>query len=73
MDTYEERIACIKESLTRNVDLRELTMMTNKGVELHFEIEMELSNQTIPPLRGEIDPRTVEKLQTYREEMTLLL
>ena len=29
--------------------------------------------QTIPPLQGEVDEQTVTKLQSYKEEMTLLL
>ena len=62
-----------KESLTQNVDMHNLTTMTNKGVGLYVEIETELFTQTIPPLQGEIDARTVAKLQSYKEEMTLLL
>ena len=65
MNTYDERIAHIKEILARSIDLHQLTIITNKCVELHFEIEMELSNQAIPPLRGELDPRILENLQLY--------
>ena len=73
MNNYDERIVRIREGLTQELDMYELTVMTNKGVGLYVEIETDLFTQTIPPLRGEIDERTVAKLQSYKEEMTLFL
>ena len=73
MNNYDERIVRIREGLTQELDMYELTVMTNKGVGLYVEIETDLFTQAIPPLRGEIDERTVAKLQSYKEEMTLFL
>ena len=73
MNNYDERITHIKESLVQELDMYELTVVTNKGVGLYVEIETDSFTQTIPPLRGEIDEQAVAKLQSYKEEMTLLL
>ena len=73
MNNYDERITHIKEGLVQELDLYNLTMITNEGVGLYIEIETDLFTQTTPPLRGEINERTVAKLQSYKEETTLLL
>ena len=53
----------------------ELTLVSNKCVELQFEVKMELSNYEIPSLRRETESKELEKmqLQLHKEEMTLLL
>ena len=51
MNTYEERINYIGETLAPDVDLHELTELTNESMGLHFEIEMELLDQEVPPSR----------------------
>ena len=35
MNNYDERIARIKQGLTQELDIRELTVMTNEGVGLY--------------------------------------
>ena len=75
MNTYGERTSVIKETLTSNIDLHELAIVTNKCIELQFEIKLELSNHEIPSLRGETESQRLEKmqLQLQKEEITLLL
>ena len=34
---------------------------------------MELLNQEVPPLRGDIDSETLNRLRSYKEEMILLI
>ena len=42
MNIYSEKISEIKETLANNIDVYELTLVTNKCVELQFEVKMEL-------------------------------
>ena len=73
MNDYNERIIQVKESLAQELNMNELTIITNKGVGLYIEIKTELFTQTLPLLRGEIDKQMVAELQSRREEMGLLL
>ena len=73
MNDYDERIIQVKESLAQELNMNELTIITNKGVGLYIEIKTELFTQTLPLLRGEIDKQMVAELQSRREEMGLLL
>ena len=43
MNNYDERITHIKEGLVQELDLYNLTMITNEGVGLYIEIETDLS------------------------------
>ena len=75
MNIYSEEISKIKEILSNNIDLHELTLITNKSVELRVEIDMELSNREIPLLREETESERLKKaqLQRHKEEMIPLL
>ena len=73
MNNYNERIASIKEDLTRELNMRELTIVVNKGLGLHIEVETELFTQSLPSLRGDIDEQTVTKLRLCKEEIASLL
>ena len=63
MNTYSEKISEMKETLANNINLYDLTRVTNKCIELQFEIKMELSNYEIPSLRRETESRESEKMQ----------
>ena len=75
MNIYSEEISKIKEILSNNINLHELTLITNKSVELRVEIDMELSNHEIPLLREETESERLKKaqLQRHKEEMIPLL
>ena len=73
MNNYNERITSIKEDLTRELNMRELTIVVNKGLGLHIEVETELFTQSLPSLRGDIDEQTVTELRLCKEEIASLL
>ena len=73
MNNYNERIASVKEDLTRELNMRELTIVVNKGLGLHIEVETELFTQSLPSLRGDIDEQTVTELRLCKEEIASLL
>ena len=73
MNDYNERIASLKEDLTRELNMHELTVVVNKGLGLHIEVETELFTQSLPSLRGDIDEQTVMELRLYKEEIASLL
>ena len=62
----------MKETLANNINLYDLTRVTNKCIELHFGIKMELLNYKIPSLRRETESIESEKmqLQLHKEEIS---
>ena len=53
--------------------MHELTVVVNKGLGLHIEVETELFTQSLPSLRGDIDEQTVMELRLCKEEIASLL
>ena len=73
MDQYKGEIANIENTLlTNEVELNTLKAMTKKCIELHYEVRIDLSNE-IPSLRGEAIADRTQKLQSYKEEVDILL
>ena len=73
MSQYKGEISYIKNALlTNEVELNALKAMTKKCIELHYEVRIDLSDE-IPSLRGETTADRTQKLQSYKEEIDLLL
>ena len=69
---YEEEIMYVKSALLpSNVELDVLQTMTNKCIELRYEVGIDLADD-IPSLQNETTSKTTE-LQLYRGEIDLLL
>ena len=73
MNNYNERIVSLKEDLTREPNIHELTVVINKGLGLYIEVETDLFTQSLPSLRGNINEQAVMELQSCKEKMTSLL
>ena len=73
MNNYNERIVSLKEGLTRELNIHELTIIINKGLGLYIEVETDLFTQSLPSLRENINEQTIMELQSCKEKMTSLL
>ena len=73
MNNYNERIVSLKEDLTRELNIHELTIIINKGLGLYIEVETDLFTQSLPSLRENINEQAIMELQSCKEKMTSLL
>ena len=73
MNNYNERIVSLKEDLTRELNIHELTVVINKELGLYIEVETDLFTQSLPSLRGSINEQAIMELQSCKEKMTSLL